>query len=71
MTIVVGIANVLDEIKTRGWDAVQDDNGEVTLVDDITLDPNTDDLEDEYLIDGDQVIRLRNGIMAERIWVEQ
>lgn len=71
MTIVVGIANVLDEIKTRGWDAVQDDNGEVTLVDDITLDPNTDDLEGEYLIDGDQVIRLRNGIMAERIWVEQ
>ena len=71
MTIVVGIANVLDEIKTRGWDAVQDDNGEVTLVDDITLDPNTDDLEDEYLIDGDQVIRLRNGIMAERIWAEQ
>jgi len=68
---VIGIAAVLDEIKARRWDAVQDGNGEVTLVDDITIDPATDDLEGEYLIDGDQVLRMRNGVRAERIWIEQ
>ena len=69
--VVIGIAAALDEIKARGWDAVQDGNGETAMVDDITIDPNTDDLTGQYVIDGDQVSRLRNGFRAERIWVEQ
>ncbi len=66
---VIGLNGALAAIKALGWDQVEDANADVELVDDITLDPNTADLEGEYLIDGDHVIRMRDGFRAHRIWV--
>lgn len=65
---VTGIAEALAEIKRRGWQAVLDNNREETLTDDITLDPNTDDLSREYLVEVDTVTRMRDGYRAEVIW---
>lgn len=69
--MVTGIAAALDEIKARGWDAVMDSNLAITLVDDIAIDPNTDDLEGEYVIDVNQVVRMRNDFRGEIVWVRE
>ncbi len=68
MKTVIGINGALGEIKTRGWDQVEDGNGERSLVDDIDIDPNSDDTTSEYVVDADTVTRLRDGFRAEIIW---
>ena len=64
----IGINGALKAIKALGWDQVEDGNGERTLVENLYLDPNTDDLVREYAIDGDTVTLLRDGVRAEVIW---
>ncbi len=68
MTTVTGIHEALAAIKLAGWDQVQDSNGERALVDDITIDPNTDDLVGAYLVEADAVIQLRDGFRVGAIW---
>ncbi len=65
---VTGINGALAEIKSRGWSQVCDSNGESFEVGDIDLDPNTDDIDGEYVVDGDTVTRMRDGFRAEIIW---
>lgn len=66
---VPGIHRVLAEIKARGWDQVQDTNHVVTMVDDIDLDPNTDDMESTYLIEDNAVIKiLPDGLRGKTVW---
>jgi|GEM_PF-4812488 len=65
---VNGIHNALAAIKAAGWDQVTDGNNETFLVEDITLDPNSDDLTGEYLVEGDAVVAMRDGLRERTIW---
>jgi hypothetical protein len=65
---VIGIGGALAAIKALGWDQVEDGDDERIMVDDITLDPNTDDVEREYVIDGDTVTLMRDGFRSSVIW---
>lgn len=65
---VTGLNGALTEIKSLGWEQVEDSNGERCMVDDIDLDPNTDDTQSEYVVDADTVTRLRDGFRAEIVW---
>lgn len=59
---------MLDEIKRRGWDQLEDANGEISLVDDCESDDSSEANDREYLIDGDEVILMRDGLRHETIW---
>jgi hypothetical protein len=65
---VVGINVALAEIKMLGWELIEDNNGERQLVDDVDIDPNTDDLEREYVVDADTVTLLVDGYRQNVIW---
>lgn len=60
----IGIHNALAAIKAAGWDQVSDGNNSTYLVDDISVDED----DQEYVIDADAVVQLRDGFRADTIW---
>ena len=64
---VIGMHEALAVIQRAGWDQVRDANGEKFLVEDIDPTPHPEDT-DQYVIDGDAVVHMHNGLRAETIW---